>query len=194
MRPEIEAKFLNINHDKIRQKLLTVGARCVQPMRLMKRITIDTPIMESKHGWMRVRDEGDKVTLSYKQTDSLTINGTKEIEVKVSSFNDAVALLAEAGLVQSSFQESKRETWMLGSVEVVLDEWPWLNPYIEIEAMTERQVIDIAEKLGLVWKDAYFGDVTTAYRAQYPSLGMEGTLNLAQVKFNDPLPEILKNH
>lgn len=193
MQLEIEAKFLNINHDEMRAKLRQLGAKCQKPMRLMRRVTIDTPLMKKKAGWIRVRHEGDKITLAYKQIDSLTVDGVKEIEVEVSSFDDTIALLSEAGLVQGSFQESKRETWHLDSAEIELDEWPWLNPYMEIEAGDEQTIKNVAGQLGLNWQDACFGDVMTVYQVQYPHLDKSFCISsLAQVKFGDPLPDVMK--
>lgn len=75
-----------------------------------------------------------------------------------------------------------------------MDEWPWLSPYIEIEAGTKKLVADVAEKLGFDMKDAVSGDVMVAYRAQYPHLGLHDTVaSLAEVRFEDALPEMLKD-
>ncbi len=94
----------------------------------------------------------------------------------------------------SSFQESRRETWKLGSTEIVLDVWPWLNPYIEIESENEETVRGVAADLGLDWKNAIFGDVMAAYRTQYPHLKEYETVgNLDVVKFDDPVPEFLQS-
>lgn len=194
MKNEIEAKFVNVSINDIRSKLEKIGAILTQPMRDMKRVTIDTPDLKKKDAFVRIRNEGDKTTITYKQFNSLTIDGVKEIEVTVSSFDDAVALFKEAGLAYGSIQESRRETWKLGEVEIVIDEWPWLNPYIEIEGPSEALVMSTSEKLGLNWSDAVFGDVMVAYRVQYPHLGLNDTVgNLAEVRFNDPLPELLKS-
>jgi adenylate cyclase class 2 len=131
--------------------------------------------------------------MTYKQIDSLTLDGVKEIEVTVSDFDQTVALLAAAGLRQGSFQESKRETWQLNDVEIVLDEWPWLKPYIEIEGPSEQKVRDVAVQLDLDWSDALFGDVMVAYRAEYHHLTERDTVgNLAEVRFSDPLPGLLQ--
>lgn len=193
MNTEIEVKFVNTNHDKIREKLKTLGATLEQPMRLMRRVTIDSEVMKAKNAFMRVRDEGDKVTLTYKQFTDLAVDGAKEIEIIVSDFQTAIDLLAAAGLPHNSFQESKRETWRLGTTEIVLDMWPWLDPYIEIEGETEAQVREVASLLGLEWRDAVFGDVMEAYKIQYPHLGLSDTVgNIAEVKFDDPLPDLLK--
>ena len=70
MQTEIEAKFLNIDVEKIRAKLQELGAVLQYPERLMKRKTFDfkeKSLYEEK-AWVRVRDEGDKkITLSYKK-------------------------------------------------------------------------------------------------------------------------------
>ena len=194
MKNEIEAKFVNIEVDTMRLKLTDLGAELTLPMRDMKRVTIDTPELKSKDAFIRVRDEGDKTTLTYKQFDALSLDGVKEIEVTVSDFDTTVALLEQAGLPYRSLQESRRETWRLNNVEIVIDEWPWLDPYIEIEGPDEESVISTAEQLGFEWNDAIFGDVMAAYRVQYPHLALVDTVgNIPIVRFGDPLPELLKN-
>ena len=193
MKTEIEAKFLSVDLEEVRAKLTQLGAKCVKPMRLMRRVTIDKADMKAKDAFLRVRDEGDKTTLTYKQFDELSVAGAKEIEVVVDDFADTVKILEQAGLPHGSFQESKRENWELNGVEIMLDEWPWLNPYVEIEADSEDKVKDTAAKLGFEWNDAVFGDVMAAYRVQYPHLNDRDTVgNIKEVKFNLPLPDLLK--
>jgi adenylate cyclase class 2 len=193
MKTEIEVKFTGIDLDGMRRKLTELGATCEVPMRLMRRVAIDSDFMRTgKDAFLRVRDEGDKVTMTYKQFDSLSLHGAKEIEVSVSDFDDTVAILAQAGLPSHTYQETKRETWKLGDVEIMLDEWPWLDPYIEIEADSEEAVRKAAGDLGFDWDSAVFGDVMAAYRVQYPHLTEKDTVaNIAEVKFGLPLPQLL---
>lgn len=193
MNTEIEVKFARVNHDDIRAKLIKLDAKCDQPMRNLHRVTIDTPEMKAKNAFVRIRDQGDLVTITYKQFDELSLNGAKEIEIIVNDFNTAIALFAAAGLPHGSRQESRRETWKLNNVEIVLDEWPWLDPYIEIEGPNEKIVKETAKKLDLNWDDAIFGDVMAAYRLQYPHLTENQTIgNLPEVKFDDPMPDMLR--
>lgn len=193
MKTEIEVKFLALDHDDIRTKLIAIGATLETPMRLMRRVTIDTTDMKQKGAFVRVRDEGNRVTLTYKQFDQLSVDGAKEIEVEVSNFQNTIDLLAVAGLTQGSFQESKRETWKLGTTEIVLDEWPWIKPYIEIEGESEVTLRDVAKQLDLDWNSAIFGDVMSAYRAEYPHLTKGQTVgNVAEVRFGMELPELLR--
>lgn len=169
MQTEIEAKFLDINPEKFRYLLNEFGAKLEEPERIMRRKNYDFPDrkLEEKRGWVRVRDEGDKVTLSYKQLNDRTINGTKEINVVVSNFEDTCAFLEHIGLKQKSYQETKRESWKLDGVEVEIDTWPWIPTYVELEGKTESKLKKVAELLHLDWSKALHGSVEIAYQAYY---------------------------
>ena len=195
MKSEIEAKFLNCRHNEVRARLIEIGAVREQPMRLMRRVVVHSEFMSRKDAFLRIRDEGNRVTMTYKQFDDDTINGAKEHEVVVSDFDTAVALLGATGLVYDTYQESKRENWRFGDVEIMLDEWPWLNPYIEIEGVSESAIKNVAARLGCDWAGAVFGGVANAYAAQYAHIGEEGKViinnNWPIIKFGDPIPELL---
>lgn len=170
MQTEIEAKFLHVDHDRMRTKLKAVGATCTQPMRLMRRKNYDYPdgrLSSRYNGWVRVRDEGDKITLSYKQLNDRTLLGTKEVSLIVDSFEFADAFLRSIGLEANSYQETKRESWVLGEVQIELDEWPWIDPFIEIEGPGEAAVRAVAERLGFDVTAAVHGSVEVAYQAEY---------------------------
>ena len=192
MQTEVEAKFW-VNHDKVRAALLAAGAVNEQPMRLMRRVILDYPdgTLDQDHAWLRVRDEGNKVTITYKRDAENSFGSAQEIETTVGSIETTVALLEALGLEARSRQESKRETWRLGDVEIVLDEWPWLDEYIEIEAATQQEVKDVARQLGFTWDDAVFGSVTSLYKIQYPALTENGRFDEVQeVAFDQPVPDL----
>jgi adenylate cyclase class 2 len=169
MKPEIEAKFLDMDFEAVRAKLREAGAVCVHPVRLMQRKNFDHADgrLEAIGGWIRVRDEGDKVTLAYKQLDNRDIDGTKEVSVEVSSFDDTVALLLAAGLKQTSYQETRRESWVLDGTQIELDEWPWVRPFVEIEAPDAEALYAAAEKLGFDREKALHGSVEIMYLQEY---------------------------
>jgi adenylate cyclase class IV len=60
------------------------------------------------------------------------------------------------GAVKKSYQETLREIWHLGDVEICIDTWPGLNPFVEIESDNEEKVKNVSEKLGFNWSDALF--------------------------------------
>lgn len=195
MQTEIEAKFLNVNHDEIRDKLKALGAELVQPMRLMRRVLFDYPDSRfqknNQSQRLRVRDEGNKVTVTYKASNDT--NYSYEVETTVGSFDEMGQLFRAIGLVEYSFQESKRETWRFGDAEVVLDEWPWINPYIEVEGSSEELIKRVAHDIGFSWQDAEFGSVDTVYMNQYPGMKKTESIgDIAEVRFGAPLPKYLK--
>lgn len=128
MQQEREAKFLRINPDAMREKLRTVGARLAHPERLMRRTVFDFSdrTLDQQGAWMRVRDEGDRVTLAFKQVTGAGIEDVREIELVVDDFEKAGKLLAALGCQQKAYQETKREKWTLYGAEVTIDTWPGL--------------------------------------------------------------------
>ncbi len=195
MQQEIECKFINVSHDKVRTKLESLGAQCIHPVRIMRRVMfdhLDDRFQKNKqHEHLRVRDEGDKVTVTYKK--STNSNYLYEVETNVGSFEEMCRLFESIGLHKYSYQESKRETWKLEDTEIELDEWPWLNPYIEIEGKTEEVIKDVANKLGFDWKSAEFGSVDTVYRLQYPIWTRDDSIgDVPEVKFGAKQPKWFK--
>ena len=192
MKTEIEVKFVDVNITEIQRRLKQAGAHCEHPMRLMRR-QVFYLVDRNKDAYVRVRDEGDKATMTYKQFDEIGLHGAKEVEVVVSSFEDARSILQNSGLVPKSYQETRRETWHLNGAEVVIDEWPWLRPFIEIEAKSEQIVRDTASALGFDWSEAVFGAATEAYRQQYTDLPPDFIMDdVPEIKFDAPLPERLR--
>lgn len=169
METEIEAKWLNIDMEAMRAKLKSIGATLVTPERLMTRKVFDYPDMrlEKIGGWVRVRNEGEKITLSYKQLNDRSLHGTKEVTVVVNNFDNTCLFLTSIGLEANSFQETKRESWKLGDTEIELDTWPWIPSFVEIEAKDEETLRKTAELLELDYAESLHGSVETAYQAVY---------------------------
>ncbi|CAN5627277.1 hypothetical protein BH23PAT1_BH23PAT1_1780 [soil metagenome] len=169
METEIESKWLSVDHVAMREKLKNLGANLVQPERLMSRKIFDYKDMrlQGVGGWVCVRNESDKVTLSYKQLNDRSLHGTKEVTLVVDDFNKTCQFLESIGLESKSYQETKRESWVLDGSEIELDTWPWIPSFIEIEAKNEDTLKNIAQKLGLYLDDALHGSVETAYQAVY---------------------------
>ena len=192
METELEAKFLDIDPESLRKSLKEIGAKLAHPERLMKRKVFDFPDerLEKEGGWIRVRDEGDKITLSYKRLVDRTLHGTKEITVEVSDFEKTCNILIAAGLQADAYQETKREKWELEGSEITIDTWPWIPTFVEIEAPTEDKLKEVASKIDLDWSKAMHGSVETAYQ-KYFDVTEEEVDNWESITFT-PVPEWLE--
>ena len=91
MQTEIEAKFLDVDPDSVRERLFSIGGIMTHPERLMRRKVFDFPegTSDQDSAWVRVRDEGDRITMSYKRQHDMTLHGTSEHELVVDDFNAA---------------------------------------------------------------------------------------------------------
>lgn len=191
MKTEIEGKWLNVDVEVIRLKLTELGANLVQEERLMVRQVFDFPDMrlQKVNGWVRLRNEGEKITLSYKQLNDRTVQGTKEVTVVVHDYNETLKFLEAIGLESKSLQETRRESWKLGNTEIEIDTWPWIPSFVEIEAMSEDELKKTAELLSFDYAQVLHGSVETAYQSVY-NLTEEEIDSWKEIKFT-PVPEWL---
>lgn len=180
IQPEIEATFININKDQLRAQLKELGAKLLQPETLMRRTIFNI----DDHSFVRVRDEGNRITMSYKRLDQLSLSGMKEICLDVNDYNEAINFVKICGLQPKAVQETLREEWELDGVELDIDTWPWLPAFVEIEGPSEASVESVAEKLGLKMADALYGSVDEVYKIYYDVTSQD--INYCpEIKFTD---------
>jgi adenylate cyclase class 2 len=168
MNIEYEAKFANVDKEQMRKKLLDVGAELIKKDFLQKRATFHLPTgHEINGGWLRVRDEGDKITMSLKVVDGDAIYNQKETMLVVDNFDEAKRFLTSLGCIEKAYQETKRELWRLDGVDITIDEWPFLEPFVEVEGVSSELVQTVSEKIGFDYSKAKFGAVDILYRDKY---------------------------
>lgn len=191
MQQELEATFTNVDYAPLRQRLAELQATQVHPEFVMRRTVYDYPdlALDNKAAWARVRQEYDKVTMSYKQRQSQDINGMIEVELTVDNYDTACAFLEAIGLTPKAKQETRRETWTLDGCMVTLDQWPWIPPFVEIEGPSEAAVQGVAAALDFDWSKAVFDSADGVYLQHFKATRTElATMN---IQFG-PVPEWLE--
>jgi adenylate cyclase, class 2 len=183
MNIEYEATFININKAEVRKTLREKKGELVRSEFLQKRIVFNLPKERKiEGGWIRVRDEEDKITMSLKVINGNKIEDQKEICLRVDSLKKAEEFLIFLGCEKKAYQENKRELWKIDDVEVAIDEWPFLEPFIEIEGDSEEKVKKASEKLGFLYKDALFCSTDFLYSKKY---------NISKEVVNNKTPKII---
>jgi len=185
MKKEIEAKYLSVDKDIVRKKLKAASFRLQTPEYMMRRKTFDFPNLMKQKKWGRVRQEADKVTMTIKEIRGSGINDTYEVELVVNDFNTASAFFEACNIPERAFQENMREVWIRDDVKVTIDTWPGINPFVEIEAETEKAVQDVSRELGFDFKKAVFGSIDLVYEKE---LGIPATtiIKLPEITFKNP--------
>jgi len=154
---EIEVKFLAIDPVEIQKKLRGIGAKKVFD-KIYRRRVFDYPDLRlnNQGAWIRIRDEGDKVTFSFKQrlgikSDDGSSNDSsmEEVEIIVNDFEKAAKLLEKIGLKQKFYEENRRIRYVLKDIEFDIDFWPGLEPYLEIETNSWKKIDQAINQLKL---------------------------------------------
>lgn len=147
---ETEAKFYTPDHAPILQALQAQGALCVAPRILERnmRYTDRDDSFLARGIVLRLRQDA-KTRLTYKEGAQVQagIVTRTELEIDVSDFDTAHAILTALGYRAFMRYDKYRTTYSLDGVEVVLDELPYGN-FTELEG--EASAIErVAVALGL---------------------------------------------
>lgn len=137
------------------------------PRTLMRRVIFGNDEMDKRRAWLRLRDQGEEVYLTYKEATAAksSVASTLEGEVSVGSFEAAWRVLEAIGLKTLRYQENYREEWELDGVRYAIDTWPDIPTFVEVEATDEESVRLGAKRIGLDFEDASFGSVDEVYRS-----------------------------
>lgn len=156
---EIECRFIGIDKEKLVKKLLELGAVDKGEKLLDEVMFYDQDLKwRIDQRFIRIRKAGDVVTISYKEHQNHTVDGTYEIELHVDDFEKSQLLFQKIGLRLFRRQQKLRHTFILGEATFDIDTWPKIPPYVEIEGNSEDILKEAANKVGFDWKDANFNN------------------------------------
>ena len=148
---ECEGRILEIDVAEVKRKLASLGANEVSNG-LQKRYVFNV-VPETKNMWVRLRTDGVKSSLTLKEIVDDSVVGTREWETEIETFGTVLEILERAGIKRKGYQENHRTAYSLNGVEICIDRWPKIPPYLEIEASSEEEVVRTAKLLGFSEKD-----------------------------------------
>ena len=174
---EYEAKFLDINHDELVNKIKALGATLEQPNTFYRRSVFG--LCDIKRGYVRVRDEGDKTTLTSKIYKNPDYPEEFELEIK-DGFEKGKAFLYSLNLNEKAYHETMREKWHLklnkkkterdgknNICEIAFDCIPGLPMYVEVECKSERNLNKAIKLLDLGKYEKRYGAYGKTYVEYY---------------------------
>lgn len=154
---EYETKILDIDKNLIIGKLDSISAKYIGTYN-MRRFVYDLPKLAPHISqFIRLRDNGEKVTLTFKYRQGDKVGGTQEIETIVSDFDQMAEILSKIEFRRKFYQENKRTIYKFDEIEFAIDEWPMLPALLEVESNSIANVNKGLELLNL--QDVAIGDV-----------------------------------
>jgi len=147
---EIEVKILEINVGEIRKKILDLGAEKVFDGEVYA-IHFDSPNGKLREAdeTLRIRKVADKVELCFKgKNESAQFKTKEETEVNTNNFEDTIKIFENLGFERFYEGKKRRESYKFGNTRFEIDTYPTMPTFLEVEAPTEEEVIEIVQKLG----------------------------------------------
>lgn len=107
--------------------------------------------------WIRLRQTGKKTTITIKhilngalpQNNYDGFQPVLETEIPVPSIEEGNTLLESLGYAYRNYQEKRRVSYEYKGVEIDIDSWPHIPPYMEIEHDNVQEIDNIITELGL---------------------------------------------
>ncbi|MES2223416.1 MAG: CYTH domain-containing protein [Patescibacteria group bacterium] len=172
---EIEVRFLEIDKEDLIAKIKALDGEDLGEKKLEETIFYDKERKwAERHRLVRIRDNGKKIKLSYKEHMSHSIDGSEEVEFEITDKIAGTKFLEKIDLKAFRFQEKLRHTLSLGDITFDIDTWPRVPTYVEIEGPDEKSLKEVVLKLGLDWADAVFENAGFIIEKRYniPVLNM----------------------
>jgi adenylate cyclase class 2 len=194
---EIEIKFYVRDLISPEEHIQALGANQVQARTHEYNLRFDTPGGDLAQGDQILRLRKDTVDRVTYKGPGFSLDGVlhrREIELSVSDFDAAQALLEALGYQVSMVYEKYRTIYALGDVLVMLDEMPF-GKFIEIEGPDGTRIREASHKLGLRWAARIAANYAVLFQAACQSLEIK-THNLTFADFDDivVLPDHLGVH
>lgn len=151
---EMELKYLDVDHDALRERLQRAGAACTDEPYFERNTVFDDMGrgLKKRHVLLRLRLKKGKAVLTLKRPPAGGEGNSKlkiheELETGLDNPGIFPDLLETLGFVPAFRYEKIREKWSLNRVTVCLDTLPF-GSYVELEG-DEASVPAVAKRLGL---------------------------------------------
>lgn len=186
MEVEYEGRILNINPEEIRNKAKSIGGYMKAPFTLYRRSVFK--LCDVERGFVRVRDEGDKTTMTAKIFKNKDFPEEYELRIR-DSFESGQAFLRSLNLTEKAYHETIREKWFIPRrvggaselCELTIDYIPGLPAYSEIECKSQRDLRRACQLLGVKYGELLFGGYGNVFVHYY---------GMAAKDINDVIPRL----
>ena len=136
-----------------------------------------------KNCFIRIRDEGNQITLTYKS--KIQDKFCDEYEFKINNFLKYILNLPLSIISKKKiYVEKIRETWKINDEncnEIVFDSYPGLKEFVEIECKNEESLNEITKKLDI---SPIEYDVPDMYHNEY-NINKKKLQNIKECKFDN---------
>ena len=108
--------------------------------------------------WIRLRQTGNETTITIKKIvnskGEYELDAVEELEFDVPNIDEGKKFLEDLGYFFARHQIKMRIAYDYKNTEIVIDKWPQIDPYIEIEGTSKEEIDEAVLMLGYDLKEA----------------------------------------
>lgn len=108
--------------------------------------------------WIRLRQTGNETTITIKKIvnskGEYELDAVEELEFDVPNIEEGKKFLEDLGYFFARHQIKMRIAYDYKNTEIVIDKWPQIDPYIEVEGTSKEEIEEAVLMLGYNLKDA----------------------------------------
>ena len=146
MPTEFEYQFINYDKKELLKKIKELGG--YHEGTYLFRVMVVIHPLNKEGTYIRVRDEGKKITMTYKYQD-VNSEFEEEDEIIIDDFDSAVNILYGIGCTKKYYYEKIREIWNVENSEIVFDNVPAVPEFMEVESPDKNDLDELCKKLNL---------------------------------------------
>lgn len=166
MAKEVELKFIEIDKEKIIDRLLSLGAK-QEYDDIFEIVTFhggNFHPSDSTKEYIRVRKENGKIVLAYKgPREGKTFKTREEIEVNVDDFSKTIEIISKLGFEPGKLRTKRRIHFTYKDACFEIDEIEDVPPFLEIETKSEERMEEICEEFGFDISEGHPGSIVEVY-------------------------------
>lgn len=137
MPTEYEHVFYDFDKNNIIKKIKELKGKKIGVFLFKVQILIHPNDKEGTY--IRVRDEGNKTTLTYKYKNPKNIY-VEEQEIIIDDYNTGINILLNLGCKKKHYYEKIREIWQINNTQIVFDTEPGIYDKMEVESKTLKEL------------------------------------------------------
>lgn len=146
---EIEAKVLEVDKDELGRKIEDLGAEKVFDSSLKSELYDFPDGRIEETGILRLRTRDDKSFVTRKEVIAFDdAKEMREIEFDVDDPDEFREFMASIGAEKIEENTKNRVKWVKDDVEFVIDKFPDISPFLEVEAPDRQEMKKVFQKLG----------------------------------------------
>jgi len=143
---EYEYQFYEYNKLNVIKNIKKLGFK--KKGKFIFRVMIFNHPLNKPNTIVRIRDEGHRITLTFKETTSKSKFENEE-EIIIDNFENGIKILLSIGCKEKYYYEKIREIWYLDNNEIIFDTNPGEPERMEIESSTKKELDSLVKELKL---------------------------------------------